>query len=129
MDSIPFSISDVYGGFAETFGIIRLDKDAVVLELQTQDSLLGVIKSDIKVRRLPFNEIETVTYKRGVFKPSIVIRARNLRTLENIPGADSGEVKIRFARKYREQAHRLAMDTAVHLSDEMLQRLYDDDIS
>jgi len=47
MPNLPFTIPDLYADFAEAQGIARLDDDILILEYQTKDSIVGMIKSDI----------------------------------------------------------------------------------
>ena len=45
MDSIPVRFPEIYEGFADAEGVLRISSDALTLEFQVKDNILGVMKS------------------------------------------------------------------------------------
>ena len=48
-------LNSVFAGFAEVNGIIRLAGDTIELEFQTKDSIVKVIKTEVKNISIPIN--------------------------------------------------------------------------
>jgi hypothetical protein len=117
MESVPFSIKDVYGGLADCQGIVRATDTCLVLEFETRDSVFGVLKSGVKSVEIPFAELESVTYEKRLFSATIHICARRLSTVADIPGLKDGEVKLKIARKNRSKAKLFASSVNLHAID------------
>ena len=86
--------------------------DALVAELDRLETSLGILPSE--------NE----------FEGSHTWRIYNLlahgKRFEEIPGAKRGEVKLRFARKHRDEAHTLASTLQLRLSERKLELMDDE---
>ena len=126
MHVVPFSIPNSTHGLSETTGIARLEKNELVLEYQVKDSVLGVIKSDVKERRVPISELVDVKYRKGFLWPSMKFYARSMSVFEDIPGHEQGELQIHFERKHRTAARRLHSSIEIQLSNQMLKEMTDD---
>jgi hypothetical protein len=83
--SLPFLIPEVYAGFAEVQGIMRVDENTLMLEFEIRDSLVGMLKSGVKEIRIPISEIVSVTLNKGWFKISFIIRTQKLSSLGDLP--------------------------------------------
>jgi hypothetical protein len=123
MQSIPFSIPNVYEGFAETEGLIRFEKDVLILEYQTKDSIVGVLKSGLKEVRIPLSELDSINFEKKLFKTQLTVRARKMSTFADIPANKQGEATLRFIRKNRDAAEELASNLALRISEYKLQQL------
>lgn len=119
METVPFTLDEAYGGLAKTDGMMRLEDEALVLEFQTKDSIVGLLKSDVKEVRIPLAEIGSVAWKSGLFGSSFTIRLRTMKYADAVPGIEQGELKLPIARQHREAAARLA--TAFTLQQSQLQ--------
>jgi hypothetical protein len=114
MESVPFSIADVYGGLADCQGIVSATESCLVLEFETRDSVFGVLKSGVKSVEIPFSELESVTYEKRLFSALIRICVRRLSTVADIPGLSNGEIKLKVARKNRSKAKLFASSVNLH---------------
>jgi hypothetical protein len=115
MNMVPFTIGDLYGGLGECHGLLRDDGDHLAFEFQTQDSLAGIIRSNVKEVRVPLKELVSVTLTKGWLGTTwlgvtIVIQAARLETLKDVPGMNQGRVELSIARKDRDAAERLVAD-------------------
>jgi hypothetical protein len=91
-------------------GLIRLESDRVVIEFQTRDAILGMVKGEVKEVGLPFNAITYVRFKRGVFSAEIAIQGRDMKTMDGLPNVKQGRVRLRFKRDLRGDAEWFAME-------------------
>jgi hypothetical protein len=121
-DCVPFTV-EAFGGFAEAHGLMRLEGNALVLEFQLQDSILNVLRSDVREVRIPLEEIEAITFKRGWLRAKFTIKTYKVRTLKEVPGSDKGEVTLHIRHKDRQKAARLASDLELKLLEHQIDRL------
>ncbi len=116
MKSIPFSIPDVYEGFAETEGLIRLEADVLIMEFETKDSLVGFLKSKLKEVQVPLNELSAVSFKKKHFKALLTLSSNKMSLFADVPASKQGEVTLQFARKNRDEAEHLASSLSQKVS-------------
>ena len=126
MHTVPFSL-DAYEGLAEVEGLARFEADVLTLEFQAKDAFFGMVKSGVKELRLALPDLVTAEYSKNMFRGTLKLRVRSMALIEDIPGASRGEVKLRFARKYRDEAHALASRLQLRMSERKL-ALMDDEI-
>jgi hypothetical protein len=115
MDTVPFKLNDVFGGFGEGHGLLRNEGAHLCLEYQVQDGIIGAIKSDVKELRIPFEEVLSVALTKGWFGTSwgvkLVIQLAHLELLEDVPGANQGRIELSIAAR----DHDLAEEFIYHL--------------
>ena len=115
---LAFSIENVYGGFAQVGGLLRLTNDILIMEFQTKDSIFGgLLKSRAREVRLPLLEIESVEYRKKWFSTHIIIRVYRMGYLDNVPGSENGEVKLKLKKKDRNTAQNLVSHMNLRLSE------------
>jgi hypothetical protein len=118
---IPFSM-DAWGGLGQMNGLARVDERGIVLEYQTKDNLVEVIKTDLKESCIAFADIENVTYYKGWFGffASFTVVAHSLAAVQNIPGGEGHHVTIGVARKDREKTKQFVSHISTLLTERML---------
>jgi hypothetical protein len=102
MPSISFTVPKLYGGLADCHGLLRGEGDCLVLEYQVQDRLLGLIRRRPRAVRLPLAQLESVELqRRGWFgaRTALVIKAKSLMSLADVPGSRQGQVELAIAPK------------------------------
>lgn len=115
--SVPFTIPNVYEGFAEAHGLLKLTQPGVVLEFQVKDGLVGLIKSRVNEVTVPLDEIVSVELKKGWFQRRLLLRCRSLATLANIPKHKSGTIALRIARDNMRVAREVVSMLRVSLAE------------
>lgn len=97
---LRFTFNDVYHGLAECYGNLFLETNYVVIEYFLKDSLFGVIKSDVKVLKIPYSEIFEAEIKSKFFSKKLVLKIKSLRNLTQIPFAnEEGELIFKIKNK------------------------------
>jgi hypothetical protein len=106
MDTVPFMLSNVFGGFANADGLLRNEGAQLCLEYQVSDGLVGVLKSGVKQLCIPMENLVSVTLTKGWFGlgHKIVIQVDKLELLEDMPEASQGQIRLSIARKDHEAA-------------------------
>jgi len=109
--SVQFSIDNLYHGFAQADGILTITEKELILEIQTRDALIGMIKSSIKRIRIPLNEVAEIEYKKKCFSDRILITARSLNLFQDLPLEKPLELVLKLNKKSRNITKRLVSQT------------------
>lgn len=92
--------AETHAGFGEVGGMLSFDGQDLVVEFQTRDSLLGLLKGRAQTLRVPLQAIEDVRSGRGWFwlLPWFEIALNDFKLLTQLPGADAGRwrARVRF---------------------------------
>ena len=126
MESLPFSIADVYEGWAEVKGTARCEEDVLILEFQTHDSLVGLLTSTVKTIHLPLHALATIHFQHKLFTAFVTLRVHSMRLMQDLPGSCQGEVRLQVARKYRKVAHAFVAELELRRAEHQLRRLDDE---
>jgi hypothetical protein len=102
--TVPFAIDGGFQGFAETQGILSVDGTDLKLEFQTADNLVGLLKSAMREVRLPLDTIQQVSFRKGWFRRSVIIRVAEMGRASEIPNFSQGEIVLSIARKHSQIA-------------------------
>jgi hypothetical protein len=109
MDTVRFTLNDVFAGFGEGHGLLRNEGTHLCLEYQVQDGIVGVLKSEVRQVRIPFEDVASVTLTKGWFGMNwwgvkIVIQGTRMEAFEDVPGASGGRVELSISGKDHEAA-------------------------
>ncbi|WP_414587834.1 hypothetical protein [Scytonema sp. PCC 10023] len=121
--SLPFSIANVYQGFAEANGIAKANEAGLILEFQVKDGLMGVFKSPIKEVQIPINEIFSVELQVIWFVTRLIIRTKSIAILSDVPGSKAGQIALWIARKDRQVARELVSVLRLSMTQKELDSL------
>lgn len=110
MPIIPFETDATACGLVECRGLMRTEGDALVFEFQTQDGILGVVKSGVKEVVLPFEEVGSVAvYSRWLgLSARFDLQMRSMRACAEVPGMSQGKLQFYVSRRNREAAAEIA---------------------
>lgn len=125
--SVAVKLADTWGGLARNSGILRLEGAALVLECETQDDVLHVLKSEVKQWTLPLPEVESCTFRPGWFRPTIELSVRSLGLVRDVPGAEQGKLVLRLARRDRPLASSLVSNVNLALAHQVVRAAEDAD--
>ena len=126
MESLPFSISDVYEGLAEIEGTARCEDEVLILEFQTHDSLVGLLKSKVKTIHLPLHALAAVHFQQQLFTAFVTLRVHSMHLVQDTPGNRQGEVRLHIARKHRKVAHSFVTELGLRRAEQQLRRVDDE---
>ena len=126
MESLPFSIADVYKGLAAVEGTARCEEDVLIVEFQTHDSLVGLLKSKVKTLHLPLHALAAIHFQHKLFTAVGTLRVHSMRLMQDLPGTCQGEVRLQIARKHRKGAHAFVTELELRRAEHQLRRLGDE---
>ena len=123
MDSVPFQFPEVYGGLADSEGLLSISSDTLTLEFQIKDGLIGAFKSGVKRVELPFAQIREVQLQSNVLGTNLTVTVDSMQLVEDIPNAKQGEFRMKFPRSHRKQAAALAREASIRVSQGKIEDL------
>jgi hypothetical protein len=126
MESLPFSIADVYEGLAEVEGTARCENDVLILEFQTYNSLVGLLKSKVKILHLPLHALAAIHFQQKLFTAFVTLRVHSMHLVQDLPGTCQGEVRLHVARKHRKIARAFVSELELRRAEHQLRRLDDE---
>ena len=110
---VPFTITDVHGGFSEAAGIAKVTQHHLVVEFEIKDAL-GVVKSAPRIALVPLNDIISVEQRRGIIRDTIAVQTNGIDSVSTIPNSSQGKFKLNIRKRDRgltenllRQTHRL----------------------
>ena len=109
MKSIPVRIHTPDAVFTETYGLLGLQEGRLVLEFESKDAFIGAYSSGVEELDILPDDVSSITFKKGLFKAKLTIRARSMKIFEKVPGNKHGTITLRFKRKHRADAAKLAL--------------------
>jgi hypothetical protein len=95
---LKFKFDDVYHGFAECTGLLKLKEDCIFIEYIVKDSILGVIKSNVKSFEISYKNIIEAELINKLFTKKLIIKLKSLAGLQDFPAGDIGEISIQLKR-------------------------------
>lgn len=97
--SIPIKLADSFEGLAESKGLLISNDEVILIQFQTVDAILGVVKSGLTEVKLPLANIVELSYKKSLFGNKLILKVDNLRLIEKLPECNNNEVVLSVARK------------------------------
>ena len=98
--SVPFRVREVHGGLSEAGGVLYVEDDELVIEMQMK--FLSLFQRGAKAYRFDLVDLDAVRYKKGLANDRLTLRTRPLDTLDGIPGAGDGELCLLVKRRHRQ---------------------------
>jgi hypothetical protein len=96
-------------------GLLRLEDGDLVLEYQTKDGVLGILKSNVREARIPRDLLASVTIRtEGLFgfNTKVVINTTRMQPVPGaeIPGMTQGRLMLHVPREYVSAAEKFVAD-------------------
>jgi hypothetical protein len=123
--SVAVTLENSWAGLASNTGLLRLEGDSLVLEFETKDGVLQLLKSGVKRIALPLTEVEACQWKPGWFGGKIELSVRSLAALDGIAGAAQGRVTLGVSRKDRDKAFGLVASVELALAHRIVRAMED----
>ena len=97
-EQVLFSTTDSLG-MTETSGMLRLDAGKLVMEYQTIDALLGVVKSSVKVLEIPVSNLSAARIDQKLWSADLVLQGKSMGVLSSVPGSNRGQLRVKLNRE------------------------------
>ena len=94
VDSLEVVLTGInWWGTREANGVVRLEPDQLILEVQTR--VLGLIQTGLKEVTIPLSEIAAISFEYRLVHSLITLRVRSLKALVDLPGNQSASLKLK----------------------------------
>ncbi len=120
---LPFTLAQGDNFLMESSGIIRLEGKHLIMEYQSRDAVLGMVKSAVNEVRLSLNDVQHITFIKGFFSNKMKIQAKAMRAFEKVPGSVQGAVELKIKRHDRKNADYLVSAANLRMSEMRLEAL------
>ena len=99
-------------GMTETSGIIRLEDGKLIVEYQTIDAIMGLVKSAIKTQEIPLDKLISVRIDQKLWSADLVLQGKTMAALSDLPGVSRGQLRVKLNRQSVNAAKALIWSTA-----------------
>jgi hypothetical protein len=115
MNVVPFTISNVYAGLGQCRGLLKDEGEHLTLELQLEDTIVGILKSPVQKIHIPIGDVVSLTLTKGWLGANwvgrkLVLQTSNVDLFSELPGASQGRVQLGIARRDINGAERFVAD-------------------
>ena len=125
--SLAVRMYDSFEGLAETSGLLKLKNDALHIQFQTKDAIVGMLKSDLMEIEIPLNHVEEIGYKKSIFGNKLLITVDDLRLIERLPNNENNKITLGVSREDFEKAVDLVRAIRLDMSEKEYQRAMNQD--
>lgn len=114
-EQVRFSIPELYHGLAKSTGMLRIDEDCLVIEFETTDTVFGALKSGVREVSVPIQELASVRLDRQFWNTKLILRGHRLKSFEDVPGHNAGEVRLTLDKQARVEGERIVRELSRRL--------------
>jgi hypothetical protein len=114
---------DMMRGVIEVRGLLRIQNSTLEIEYQTSSN--SITFASANTISLDLNDVTRIDYRRRIFSSRLTFHTLTANHFDGVPGAEGERLTIRFARKHRAQASRIAWDLQTAVEDRKLRRISD----
>lgn len=97
-EQVLFTTSDAMG-MTETSGMIRLEDGKLVVEYQTIDAIMGLVKSAVKTLEIPLDKLTSARIDQKLWSADLVLQGKTMGVLSSVPGASRGQLRVKLNRQ------------------------------
>ena len=115
VDSVPFQLADTSMGLKEHSGLLYLDDEFLVFEVQS--GISGGSKSDQQIVKIEPNALVSLRLEHGMVKDTLYVQPKKKTLLSVMPGCYKDALKLSIAKRYREAAQDLVQRVEQRASD------------
>lgn len=124
---LPIRQNEQYMGLAELSGLLRAEKDSIVLEYSLKDEMLGMFNSELKVLKIPFHTVEEIRVKKKWFSARFEIHLNRLPKTDKSLSMNGNVISFIIKKKELQKANSVRSTLMLRISEKRLQQLEDDD--
>ena len=116
-------------GLAELSGLLRVEKDFIVLEYNLKDEMLGMFNSDLKVLKIPLHTVEEIRVKKKWFSARFEIHLNRLPKTDKSLAMNGNVISFIIKKKEAQKARSIRSSLMLHISEKRLRELEEDDMN
>lgn len=124
---LPIRQNEQYMGLAELSGLLRAEKDSIVLEYSLKDEMLGMFNSELKVLKIPFHAVEEIRVKKKWFSARFEIHLNRLPKTDKSLSMNGNVISFIIKKKELQKANSVRSSLMLRISEKRLQQIEEDD--
>lgn len=124
--SVPVEIPNINHGLQVARGLLKVKEEGLHFEYEVQDSFFGLIKSSIKTELISYQNLENIRFEKGWWHGKIILEGSSMKVFEVFPGSEQGRLRLKVKRSNRDDAQNTVSSARVHLSEQKLKELDDE---
>lgn len=101
--TVSFTVSDP-SGLMESEGLIYVKDEKLIVEYQTSDSILGLLKTGVKSVEVNLEDITQCSLEHKFWSSELVIQGKNMRIFGSAPGSSSGKLRLKVDKEFHQEA-------------------------
>jgi len=101
--TVSFTVSDP-SGLMESNGLVYIKGQQLHLEYQTSDSVLGLLKTNIKSLEVDLADISHSFLEHKFWTSELILQGNSMRVFGSAPGSASGTLRLKIAKQYHNAA-------------------------
>lgn len=101
--NVSFTVSDP-SGLMESTGLVYVEDEQLHLEYQTSDSVLGLLKGNIKSVQVDLADITHSCLEHKLWSSELVLQGKSMRVFGSAPGSSSGTLRLQISKPYHSAA-------------------------
>lgn len=125
--SVPVEIPNINHGIQVAKGLLKVKEKGLTFEFEVEDSFLGIIKSGVRTETVSYQDLEDVRFEKGWWNGKIILEGTSMKVFEKFPGSEQGRLRLKVRRSNKDDAKNAVSSARVHLSEQKLNELGDED--
>ena len=127
-ESIPFSIESDSSLFTKLQGLIRIEENSLILEMQPVDEIFGKKKAATTSIDIPLKDVVALAYKKKMFgvETAMELRVSRQAILDDVMGSENGTLEMDIAWKHRKAANTFCDAVSGEISRRRSDRIQED---
>lgn len=118
MNKLQFETDNSTHGLTLARGFAWHTKEGLMFEYQVSDSILGLVKSELKELFVPFSQVQQISHKNSWFSGGTVyVQLSSLKNLEHAPFLEETELCLELERKHKTAGKEFAVNAQLELSN------------
>ena len=101
--TVSFTVSDP-SGLMESNGLVYIKGQQLHLEYQTSDSVLGLLKTNIKSLEVDLADISHCFLEHKFWTSELILQGNSMRVFGSAPGSSSGTLRLKIGKQYHSAA-------------------------
>lgn len=101
--TVSFTVSDP-SGLMESEGLVYVKDEKLIVEYQTSDSVLGLLKTGVKSIEVNLDDITQSSLEHKFWSSELVIQGKSMKIFGGAPGSSSGKLKLKVDKEFHQEA-------------------------
>ncbi|MFT4600428.1 MAG: hypothetical protein ACI857_000602 [Arenicella sp.] len=118
MTKLKFETENSTHGLTQSRGFAWFTSEGISFEYQVLDTILEVVKSDLKEVFVSFDQVEEIVYEKSWLSgDEVYIKLNSLKNVDDLPFLDETDICLELDKKQRENGKNFVVNAQLELSN------------